>query len=101
MTHPNGEADDRQLTGRATFLAIVLTVFFGSGVVVFLIVLTGGFILDVIVIIGALVLLGMLHYFLWGKRFDRAVEGEREELELQREAEEYDDPGRPPWERRF
>ncbi len=101
MVDRDEDLDERQHTGRATFLAVVLTVIFGGGVTVFLIVITGGFFLDAIVIVGGLVLLGLFHYLLWGRSFNRAVEGEREELELQREADEQDQSERPPWERRF
>jgi hypothetical protein len=101
MSEADDEPDDRQFRGRAAFLAVVLSVFFGGGAVIFLIFLTGGFFLDVLVIVSGLVLLGLVHYLLWGRGFDRSVQGEREELELQREAEEQEKSSRPPWERRF
>jgi hypothetical protein len=101
MSFHDADGDERESRGRATFLAVVLTIFFGGGIVIFLIFITGGFILDVLLIVGALVALGFLHYFLWGRGLERSVEGEREELELQRKAEEEEDASRPPWERRF
>lgn len=101
MSFHESHGDDQESRRRATFLAVVLTLFFGGGIVIFLIFITGGFILDVLFIIGGLAALGLVHYFLWGRGLERSVAGEREELELQREAEKEEDAARPPWERRF
>ena len=101
MSFHEAHNEERESRGRSTFVAVVLTLFFGGGIVIFLIFITGGFILDVLLIVGGVVALGLLHYFLWGRGLERSVAGEREELELQREAEDWEDPSRAPWERKF
>jgi hypothetical protein len=101
MNFHDDEPHHEHSPGRSTFLAVVLTVFVGGGIIIFLIFITGGFFLDVMFIVGGLLLLGLVHYFLWGRGMERSVAGEREELELKREVEDSEDPDRAPWERRF
>jgi hypothetical protein len=101
MADDDGQFEQHQ-RGRETFLAVILTVLVGGSFALFLIFVTGGFFLWVVLICLGLGLFIVLHYLLWGRRFERAVQGEREELEAEREAEERaQDLQRPPWERRF
>src|SRR5262249_29474538 len=76
MPFHDAHHEERESRGRSTFVAVVLTLFFGGGIVIFLIFITGGFILDVLLIVGGLVALGLLHYFLWGRGLERSVAGE-------------------------
>jgi Flp pilus assembly protein TadB len=84
---------------RETFLVLLLTLFMGGALVLFLIFATGGFFVYVIGITLALGLFGGCHYLLWGKRFDRQTRVERELMESQEDAELWNK--RPTWERRF
>src|SRR5262245_4514674 len=77
-------ADDDRSTAsaRENMLAIMLTLMTLGGFGVFLIVVTGGLLLQIVgvVIIGAAV--GWVHYRLWGRSLVEKTAGEREEAEL-------------------
>jgi fatty acid desaturase len=79
---------------RETFLTIFLTLAAGAGILFFLILITGGFFLYVLLGLAAIVALGFFHYLLWGQRFTDQVAEEREEAEAREraEAEEKDWP---------
>lgn len=94
------ERDSEQGGGRETILAVVLTLFVGGTFTVFLIFVTQGFFFYVILISAGLGLLGCFHYLLWGWAFNKSVQGEREALKRQEEAEQKAAPWRP-GERRF
>ncbi len=75
---------------RETFLALFLTLFLGAGILLFLIVVTGGFFLYVVAAVAGIGAVGFLHYLLWGHGLTRQVAGEREEEEA-RERWELDE----------
>jgi hypothetical protein len=81
---------------RQAFLSIFLTALAVLFFMVVLIFLTGGFFLYVLEFSGAVVLLGLLHYVLWGRAFSQEVAGEREEEQLRQraQAEEWQVPDR-------
>ncbi len=60
-------------------LPILLTLFFGGGFTLFLVIVSGGFFLWVPVAFFGIFGLGLFHYFLWGKGLDEEVAFEREE----------------------
>ena len=74
--------DDPQTTRRReTLLSFVLSTMLGLFILVFLVIITGGFIFWL-----GLVVLGMggfaaLHYYWWGRNLTHDVAGEREEQE--------------------
>jgi fatty acid desaturase len=82
--------------GRETFLAIMLALLLGGGFAFFLILITGGFFLWVLLAVVALAVLGYFHYLFWGKFLSRWTAGEREEAQVLDEAEmpEWDRPAR-------
>jgi hypothetical protein len=88
---------DRQR--RETFLTLLLTVMGGAGLLFCLVLITGGFLLWVVVGAAALAALGLVNYLLWGWLFSRATAGEREEAEFQARMELNDwdlpEPRRP------
>ena len=76
-------SDTRQPTkGRAMFLPLML----GSIVVIFsllfLTLITGGFFLYLVLVIGAMYLIGLMHYLLWGRAYESQTEGDREEAHV-------------------
>ena len=79
---------------RATMMVVMLAIVFGGGFFLFLIVITQGAILLVPVAIVGLGLFAGLHYLLWGRSMSKATEGERAEVEHEREsdANEWDMP---------
>src|SRR5690242_11378131 len=89
-------------SGRDTYLTIVLCIFVGIPVFVFLNILTGGLFLWLLFAAAGIGVLGVCHYLLWGRSFSRETAGEREEEELRAELEEderhYGEPDGP---RRF
>lgn len=71
---------------RHAFLSIFLTVLaLGAGLLI-LILISGGFFLWVVLFGGGIVMLGMLHYLLWGRAFLIETAGEREEEQLRQRA---------------
>jgi hypothetical protein len=81
------EQDD-PVQSRSTFLPVVL----GTLVVTFicgaLILLTGGLVFYVGCSVGLLVLLGLIHYVVWGKSMSDEVAGERAEMQMLERARE-------------
>jgi hypothetical protein len=83
---------------RHAFLSIFLTVLALGGALLVLILISGGFFLWVVLFGGGIVMLGMLHYLLWGWAFSNETAGEREEEQLRQRAadiEAEDDWHRP------
>jgi hypothetical protein len=72
---------------RETFLTVFLTLLAGTGIVLFLTLVTWGFFLYVLLGCLAVAVCGYIHYLLWGKLFSSHVAGEREEMEAQAEDE--------------
>jgi CHASE2 domain-containing sensor protein len=90
--------DPRPQQGRHAFLSVLLTVLAVGFVLLALIFVSGGFFLYVVLFGGAILLVALMHYVLWGRAFSSQVAGEREEeLLRQRAAEiEPDDDWQPP-----
>jgi hypothetical protein len=83
---------------RHAFLSIFLTVLALGFSLFVLILISGGFFLYVVLFGGAFLMLGLLHYALWGRAFSEEVSGEREEELLRRRAAalDVDEPWQPP-----
>ena len=79
-------------SGRDTYLAIVICVFVGIPVFVFLNILTGGLFLWLLFAAAGIGVLGAFHYLLWGRAFSQETAGEREEEELRAQFENDDRP---------
>jgi energy-converting hydrogenase Eha subunit G len=75
---------------RHAFLSVFLTVLAVSAALLMLILISGGFFLYVVLFGGGIVMLGMLHYVLWGRAFSEAMAGEREEEQLHQRAAEIE-----------
>jgi fatty acid desaturase len=71
---------------RHAFLSIFLTVLALGAALLILILISGGFFLWVVLFGGGIVMLGMLHYLLWGRAFSNETAGEREEEQLRQRA---------------
>ena len=87
---------------RETFLGLLLAVFLGGGFALFLILVTGGFFLYVLLAVAVIGMVGWVHYLLWGRALTQEVAGEREEDEARERWEDEHGPSveaRPP--RRF
>ena len=80
-------------SARENILAIMLSVMVLGAFAVFLIVVTGGLLLQILGIVILGVIVGWVHYRLWGRSLIRNTEGEREEAELRAklETEPWDD----------
>jgi hypothetical protein len=72
---------------RSSMLTIGLTFFLAAGILLFLILVSGGFFLYVSIGVIIIFLVGYLHYTLWGKNMMQNTAGEREEAQLQQERE--------------
>lgn len=86
MTH-NYSTDQQH---RHAFLSIFLTMLALGFALLFLIFVSGGFFLYVVLFGGGIVMLGMFHYVLWGRMFSQEVAGEREEEQLRQRAAEVE-----------
>jgi hypothetical protein len=85
------QGDNVQRQRRETFLAFLLTSLVGGGLFLFLMVITGGFILYCLLAVVAIGVVGYLHYLLWGQSLTQEVSGEREQEE-ERERWEAENP---------
>ncbi len=72
---------------RETFLTIFLTVMALAAILFFLILVTIGFFLYVLIGLAVIAVVGFFHYLLWGRLFSQEVAGEREEEEVRARAE--------------
>ena len=72
---PSNDPETREREQLATFLALALTVVFGGAFVAFLIFISLGLFLWVIVIGGLIALYTGVHYLIWGPRKAPADEG--------------------------
>lgn len=68
--------DMRVREQRSVFLSAVLTVICGSGAFALSVLLCGGLSIYMLAVIGGLVVLGYLHYLLWGHALSQEVSGE-------------------------
>ena len=84
---------------RETVLTVMLAALGSAGVLFFLVLITGGFLLWLVTGLLAVIGLGLLNYLIWGFWLVQATEGEREEAQLQGQLDvnEWDlpDPRRP------
>ncbi len=62
---------------RQTFLAVLLTVVVGAGFVFFLVLITGGLLIEIVAALAGISLFGYVHYLLWGRSLSQQVAGER------------------------
>ncbi len=67
---------------RHAFLSVFLTVLALGFFLFVLIFISGGFFLYVVLFGGAILVIALMHYVLWGRTFSAEVEGEREEEQL-------------------
>jgi hypothetical protein len=67
---------------RETLLSIVLSTMLGFFILVFLVIITGGFIFWLGLVVLAMGGFAALHYYWWGRNLTQDVAGEREEQEL-------------------
>jgi fatty acid desaturase len=75
---------------RHAFLSVFLTLLVLGFVLLFLIFISGGFFLYVVLFGGGILMLGFFHYLLWGRAFSEATAGEREEEQLRQRAAEIE-----------
>ncbi len=73
--------------GRETFLAFFLAVFLGGACLVFLNIVSLGFVTYVLAAVAVMAAVGGLHYVAWGRTFTRQVAQERAEMEAQERSE--------------
>jgi hypothetical protein len=74
--YPSNAGQDR----RATFLSVLFGLVGAATALAILFALCGGLTAYVLAVVGGTATLGYIHYFLWGRSFNREVAGEREEL---------------------
>jgi hypothetical protein len=79
-----------------SFLALFLTLFFGAGFFLFLVLVTGGFFLYVLLAIVGIGVAGYVHYIVWGSSLTREVAGEREQEEARERWESANPTTREP-----
>jgi threonine/homoserine/homoserine lactone efflux protein len=71
---------------RETFLSVFLAAVVLIGLLFVFTILTGGFLIYVLAAVLGLVVVGGMHYLLWGQAYTERTAGEREELEAQERA---------------
>jgi Flp pilus assembly protein TadB len=76
---------------RQTFLAVFLAALTLFGLLIVFTILTGGFLLYVLLVLAVAGGIGGMHYLLWGRAYTERTAGEREELEAQERAADDDD----------
>jgi hypothetical protein len=75
---------------RESTLTIMLTGMVCSFILFFVVLITGGWVLWLLLVVALLASFGAFHYLLWGKMLDEQVAGEREEYVLRRRALDED-----------
>jgi hypothetical protein len=86
----NGNHDDfhEPSRGRETMLTLLLTGLGMGAFLLFLIFVTSGFFLYVVLAVGGITALGFVHYILWGRAMTQDVAGEQEhEIVVRRRSE--------------
>ncbi len=68
---PRPGPQSRERDQRATFLAVLLALFFGGGFLVFLVIITFNIFLGVIAVAAGIAAFVGLHYLLWGRKEGR------------------------------
>jgi hypothetical protein len=76
---------------RQTFLTFFLAAMTLFGLLVVFTILTGGFLLYVLLVMAVGGAIAGAHYFLWGRAYTEQTAGEREEMEAQERDEEGDE----------
>jgi len=76
---------------RETFLTVFFAAFALFGLLIVFTILTGGFLLYILLVVAAAGLLGGLHYLLWGRAYTEQTAGQREEMEAADRAAEDED----------
>ena len=76
----NGNRDDfhEPSRSRETMLTLLLTGLGTGAFLLFLIFVTSGFFLYVVLAVGGITVLGFVHYMLWGRAMTQDVAGEQE-----------------------
>jgi membrane protein implicated in regulation of membrane protease activity len=76
-------SDTRQPTkGRALLLPVMLGSIVGIFCLLALVVMTGGFFLYFLLVIGAFASVALMHFLLWGRALETQTEGDREEASV-------------------
>ena len=78
---------------RETFLTLALAGIVVFGLLFVFTILTGGFLLYVLLVVAAAGLVAGVHYLLWGRAYMEETAGEREEMEAEERAAADDDGG--------
>ena len=76
---------------RENYLTVLLCLIVGIPLFVFFNLITGGLFILLLLLAGGIGLLAAVHYFLWGRSFDRKIAGEREEADVRLSMEEWID----------
>lgn len=83
---------------RSVVVSVTLTVVFGSGALFLSFLLCGGLSIYMLAVVGGLVVMGYLHYLLWGYSMSHEVRGEmkreQDEGELADEDWNWEEPHR-------
>jgi hypothetical protein len=88
----NDQRIERLQRRRESILTILFAAAGGVGVLLFLMMITWGLFLYVLLVVGGVAGLVFLNYLLWGRGMMEATAGEREEEQLRASMEQ------PPWE---
>jgi hypothetical protein len=79
--------DDPYRAQRQTFLPLILGTAALGGILVFLILVSVGYFLYVLLGVFLIGAVGLMHYLAWGQSLHQQTEGEREEERLREESE--------------
>jgi ABC-type bacteriocin/lantibiotic exporter with double-glycine peptidase domain len=89
--------DQPKLSGgpRENLLAVVMTLLVAGVFAVFLLVVTGGLLLQIIGVLLLMIVVGCVHFQIWGRTLSQQTAGEREEAILQEKLDqpEWEQPG--------
>jgi hypothetical protein len=83
---PDKDSDAR------SWLPLLLGGTVGSFFFLGLTIITGGYFLYFLLLVGGVVLLGWVHYLLWGKLLSEQTAGEREEEQVRQQADDWQRP---------
>lgn len=79
--------DAQPSKGRETFVAFLLVALLGGAIFLFLNFISFGIFSWVLIVALITVVVGFLHYLLWGQSLTQEVAGEREELDVRQSME--------------
>ena len=82
------EPEHPETAPRESMLPLMLSIITLGGILLFLILVSGGFFLYVLAGVCALLFVGLVHYLLWGAALHQQTEADREEARLREETEE-------------